>query len=358
MQAVALALEHLRRAGVVVLTDHGGAAHLVVAAEAATGLALELMTEHGAGEIRLITAGALPAPMQGYATLYVSERGVLDAEGAADAAVDLVRLAGLQPQALLRGVAAQDAESFAQTHDLPTVTVAALVQHRLRSEAMLDYVAVADLPTAFADRPFRAHSFLSRLDGVEHLALVSPGVAEGAPLVRVHSECLTGDAFGSLRCDCGPQLQESMRRLALTSGGILIYMRGHEGRGIGLANKMRAYALQDQGLDTVEANRALGLPDDARDFAQAAQMLRALGHDEVRLLSNNPEKAASLQRHGINVTRVEPLIMPPNPFNARYLETKAQKFGHALPLPVGNSLRAHFKVTTIAHSPLGLAWEL
>lgn len=352
MQAVALALEHLRRDGVVVLTDHDGAAHLVVAADA-SGPALDLMTRHGTGETRR------PGAAEGDP---VSAGGVLEREAPAEAALDLVRLAGLPPLALMRDLSAPEAEAIARAQGLPQVSVADVIQHRLRTETMLDYVAVADLPTAFADRPFRAHSFLSRLDGVEHLALVSPGKAQGAPLVRVHSECLTGDAFGSLRCDCGPQLQESMRRLALTEGGILIYMRGHEGRGIGLANKMRAYALQDQGLDTVEANRALGLPDDARDFAQAAQMLRALGHEEVRLLSNNPEKAASLQRHGITVSRVEPLVMPPNPFNARYLETKAQKFGHALPLPEpmpgGNSLRTHFHVTTIAHSPLGLAWEL
>lgn len=358
MQAVALALERLRRAGVVVLIDHSGTAHLVLAAEAATGPALDLVTEHGAGKILLATAAALPPIVQGHAPLAVTAGGVLEVEGPAEAAVDLARLAGLQPQALLRELGSHDAAAFARAQCLPLLTVADLTQHRLRTETVLDYVAVADLPTAFADRPFRAHSFLSRLDGVEHLALVSPGVAEGAPLVRVHSECLTGDALGSLRCDCGPQLQESMRRLAQTPGGILVYMRGHEGRGIGLANKMRAYALQDQGLDTVEANRALGLPDDARDFAQAAQMLRALGHDEVCLLSNNPEKAASLQRHGIKVIRIEPLIMPPNPFNMRYLETKAQKFGHTLPLSGSNSLRAHFKASTSAHSPLGLAWEL
>ena len=199
----------------------------------------------------------------------------------------------------------------------------------------VDFIAVADLPTVYSATPLRAHSFRSRLDGVEHLALVTPGIAEGAPLVRVHSECLTGDALGSLRCDCGPQLQESMRRLAASAGGVLIYLRGHEGRGIGLANKMRAYALQDKGMDTVEANRALGLPDDARDYAAAAHMLHALGHHQVRLLSNNPDKAAALRRHGIEVVQVEPLVIAASPFNAHYLDTKARKFGHALPLLPG-----------------------
>lgn len=197
---------------------------------------------------------------------------------------------------------------------------------------MIDFIAVADLPTIHSTTPFRAHSFRSRVDGTEHLALVTPGKATSAPLVRMHSECLTGDAFGSLRCDCGPQLQESLRRLAASPGGILLYLRGQEGRGIGLANKMRAYALQDQGMDTVEANRALGLPDDARDYAEAAQMLRALGAAQVRLLSNNPDKVTSLRRYGIEVAAVEPLVIAANPFNAHYLDTKARKFGHALPI--------------------------
>lgn len=200
------------------------------------------------------------------------------------------------------------------------------------ARSFVDFVAVADLPTAYAPVPFRAHSFRSRIDGTEHLALVSPGKALGAPLVRMHSECLTGDALGSLRCDCGPQLQESLRRLAASPGGMLVYLRGQEGRGIGLANKMRAYALQDRGMDTVEANRALGLPEDARDYAEAAEILRALGAPRVRLLTNNPEKVTALRRHGVEVTAVEPLVIAANPFNAGYLDTKARKFGHSLPL--------------------------
>jgi 3,4-dihydroxy 2-butanone 4-phosphate synthase/GTP cyclohydrolase II len=191
---------------------------------------------------------------------------------------------------------------------------------------LVEQVDVADLPTAHG--PFRAHAFRAR-SGVEHLALVAPGTAQ-TPLVRMHSECLTGDALGSLRCDCGPQLQESLRRLSANPGGILLYLRGHEGRGIGLANKIRAYALQDQGLDTHEANRALGLPADGRDYAEAAAMLRALDAPRIRLLTNNPDKVATLRRHGIDVALVEPLVMPSNPFNAGYLRTKAEKFGHNL----------------------------
>jgi 3,4-dihydroxy 2-butanone 4-phosphate synthase / GTP cyclohydrolase II len=261
-----------------------------------------------------------------------ADGGQLENAEMPEAAVDLARLAGLAPQALLRALQPQDLWAFAKHHGLPVVTVAELALYRRRTEAVLELVAVADLPTRHASLPFRAHSFRSSFDAVEHLALVSPGEGKGDPLVRIHSECLTGDAFGSLRCDCGPQLDESMRRIAASPGGVLIYMRGHEGRGIGLSNKMRAYALQDKGLDTVQANRALGLPEDARDFAHAAQILRMLGHGAVRLLTNNPEKAASLQRHKMTVSQIEPLVIPPNPFNARYLDTKALKFDHTLPV--------------------------
>lgn len=341
MQTVPLALEHLQRGGIVLLTDHDGVGYLALAAQLANNQTVDLMSNAGAGGFQLAVATAdvdrhdgmaLNAVLPEFLPVLASADGLLHHEGLAEAAVDLARLSGLRQQVLLRPVPLQDLRTFANRHALPMLTIAALAHHRRRTETDLDFVAVADLPTAYSDRPFRAHSFESRVDGVEHLALVSPGQAVGPPLVRIHSECLTGDAFGSLRCDCGPQLQESLRRLATSPGGILVYMRGHEGRGIGLANKMRAYALQDQGLDTVEANRALGLPDDARNYAQAAQMLRALGHDQVRLLSNNPDKAASLRRHGIKVAKVEPLVMASNPFNARYLDTKAVKFGHALPL--------------------------
>ena len=313
MQTVPLALEHIRRGGIVLLTDHVGIGHLALAAHRAPTNAVDEMARFGTGVFQLaVTAGDFDQPdgdalipaLPEFQILVASVDGLLHREGLAEAAVDLARLSGLYPQTLLRAVAPQDLKVFAKRHGLPRLTIADLAHHRRRYETVLDFVAVADLPTAYSDHPFRAHSFQSRLDGVEHLALVAPGTAISAPLVRIHSECLTGDAFGSLRCDCGPQLQESLRRLAASPGGILVYMRGHEGRGIGLANKMRAYALQDQGMDTVEANRALGLPDDARDYAQAAQILRILGHDQIRLLSNNPEKAASLKRHGIRVAKV------------------------------------------------------
>jgi 3,4-dihydroxy 2-butanone 4-phosphate synthase/GTP cyclohydrolase II len=338
MQTVSLALEHFRRGGLVLLLDEAGLGHLVLSAEQARGDEIALMKSAGVDRFILalgaadrdhpVSTTALPE----HVVATACEGGLLQVEGLLEAAVDIAKLSGLAPQTLVRALQPQDVWAFAERHELPVVTVEELTLYRRRTEAVLELVAVVDLPTRHALQPFRAYSYRSSFDEVEHLALVSPGQPDGDPLVRIHSECLTGDAFGSLRCDCGPQLDESMRRLAASPGGILVYMRGHEGRGIGLSNKMRAYALQDKGLDTVQANRALGLPADARDFAHAAQILRALGHNSVRLLTNNPEKAASLQRHQIEVSQIEPLVIPPNPFNARYLDTKALKFDHTLPV--------------------------
>jgi 3,4-dihydroxy 2-butanone 4-phosphate synthase/GTP cyclohydrolase II len=338
MQTVPLALEHFRRGGLVLLIDPAGMGYLVLAAERAHGAKLALMKSAGVDDFILtLTATELSwrvenSDLPKCQVVSTREGGLLQSEETPEAAADIARLSGLGPQSLLRALQPQDVWAFAERHEVPVVTVEELILYRRRTEAVLELVAVADLPTRHAAQPFRAYSYLSSYDGVEHLALVSPGQPTGDPLVRIHSECLTGDAFGSLRCDCGPQLDESMRRLGTSPGGILIYMRGHEGRGIGLSNKMRAYALQDKGLDTVQANRALGLPADARDFAHAAQILRALGRTAVRLLTNNPEKAASLERHQIAVTQIEPLVISPNPFNARYLDTKALKFDHALPV--------------------------
>lgn len=190
-------------------------------------------------------------------------------------------------------------------------------------------IARARMPSAFSEGELEMRAFRDTATGIEHVALVKLLTA-GVPLVRIHSECLTGEAFGSLRCDCGPQLQEAIRQVDASSGGAVIYLRGHEGRGIGLANKIRAYALQDKGLDTVEANLALGFTADARDFAVAARILEALGMTEVALLSNNPAKALALQDHGITIATVHPIEIDPNPHNKRYLAVKRDKFGHAL----------------------------
>ena len=264
--------------------------------------------------------------------------GVLQRNGHTEGAVDLMRLAGLRPAAVICEVMNKDGtmarraelQGFARAHDLPILTIADIAQYRLATETLVDLVAEASLPVGPDGHRLRALAFRHQIDGGEHLVLVNPGTPEGPALVRVHSECLTGDALGSRRCDCGPQLEESLRRVSATPGAVLVYLKGHEGRGIGLANKIRAYALQDSGLDTVEANRALGLPDDARDYSVAAQVLRHLGRTRVRLLSNNPEKREQLARYGIEVTGLEPLVIGRSSFNAAYLATKAEKFGHVL----------------------------
>ena len=337
MQTVALALEEFRRGGIVLLLGPDGSGHLILAAEHVTAKAAEFMVTNGTGAFKLAATAAehnQPAAnpnLPAFELSLATNSWPRQSTEPVDMATEVARMSGMSSPVLVRALKPQDVSAFAACHDLKTVSFDDLARHRLRNEAALDLVAVADLPTPHSDLPFRAYSYRSRFDGIEHLALVSPGTAIDAPLVRIHSECLTGDAFGSLRCDCGPQLDESLRRLGASPGGILIYMRGHEGRGIGLSNKMRAYALQDQGMDTVEANRALGLPEDARNFSHAAQILRALGHEKIRLLTNNPEKAASLRRHKIDVVNLVPLVTKPNAFNIRYLNTKSRKFGHALP---------------------------
>ncbi len=212
-------------------------------------------------------------------------------------------------------------------------------------ESLVEELAQARLPSAHAPDGLIVRAFRSRQDGSEHLALVKGVLAQGAPaqeppapgaatqgaLVRVHSECLTGDALGSLRCDCGEQLRAAIGLIGASPNGALIYLRGHEGRGIGLANKIAAYALQDQGLDTAQANAALGFAPDIRDYRVAADILRAIGLDDIRLLTNNPLKGAALRRYGVRVREDVPLVLPSNPHNAEYLATKRDKMGHRLP---------------------------
>lgn len=264
--------------------------------------------------------------------------GVLARNGHTEGATDLMGMAGLDPAAVICEVMRDDGqmarrpdlETFAKTHNLPILTIKEIAEHRIRTEVLVEEVASAALPTAFSATPMRVHAFKSAVDGVEHLALVKHPLPD-VPLVRLHSECLTGDALGSLRCDCGQQLQEALRRISEDeTGGVVIYMRGQEGRGIGLANKIKAYALQDEGQDTVEANMSLGFSPDGRDYGIAAQILKALGVDKVNLLSNSPQKAEALERYGIGVKKRTPLVVAPNPFNLRYLTTKSAKFGHKL----------------------------
>ena len=245
----------------------------------------------------------------------------------------------MQPAALLAEVVNDDGsmarlpdlERFAQEHGLLMTSIADLIAYRRQREKLVRHVSSARMPTAHGD--FIAHVYESVLDGEQHLALVRGTIDPARPvLVRVHSECLTGDVFGSRRCDCGEQLDAALERIASEGSGVVVYLRGHEGRGIGLAHKLRAYALQEQGLDTVEANLALGLPVDTRSYGVGAQILADLGVGQMRLMTNNPAKCAGLDGDRLELVERVPLVVSPVAENLRYLKTKQEKLGHALQL--------------------------
>ena len=263
--------------------------------------------------------------------------GVLVRRGHTEAAVDLCRLAGRAPAGVICEVVEEDGSMsrlpslrrLADERGWPLVSIADLVEHRRRTEALIEHVVTTRLPTTHGE--FVAHGFRSGIDGTEHVALVHGDITTGTPLVRVHSECLTGDVFGSLRCDCGPQLDAAQEAIVEAGAGVVVYVRGHEGRGIGLVDKLRAYAAQDEGADTVDANADLGLPIDARDYTHAAQVLRELGVLSLRLLSNNPDKVEALTALGIEVTGRVALPAGVTADNLRYLRTKRDRMGHDLP---------------------------
>jgi 3,4-dihydroxy 2-butanone 4-phosphate synthase/GTP cyclohydrolase II len=264
--------------------------------------------------------------------------GVLVRRGHTEAAVDLATLAGLTPAGVLVEVVNDDGtmkrapelRAFADEHGLAMISIEDLVRHRRRHERHVERVAETRLPTAHGD--FTAYGYRITIDDSEHLALVHGDISGDEPvLTRVHSECLTGDVFASRRCDCGPQLDEAMQRIADEGRGVVIYLRGHEGRGIGLVAKLQAYQLQEGGRDTVDANLDLGLPADGRHYGTATQVLRDLGVERVRLLTNNPDKVSSLEDFGITVAERVPLAIHPNDHNLDYLVTKRDRMGHELP---------------------------
>ncbi|MEU0333772.1 bifunctional 3,4-dihydroxy-2-butanone-4-phosphate synthase/GTP cyclohydrolase II [Streptomyces sp. NPDC006193] len=326
-----------------------------VDASAAHGVTTGISAADRATTLQLLASGtAGPADLvrPGHVfPLRARPGGVLTRNGHTEAAVDLARLAGLRPAGAIVEIAGEDGRMlrlpelipFARKHGLTIISIEDLIAYRRSTElpAPLDREAPPGGPAVRREAEthlptrhgaFRAYGYRSAADGVEHVALVHGEIGDGEDvLVRVHSECLTGDVFGSLRCDCGPQLDTALERIHGRGRGVVVYLRGHEGRGIGLLSKLRAYALQEQGHDTLDANLELGLPADARDYGAGAQILADLGVRSVRLMTNNPDKTDALLRHGLRVTGREPMPVQAGEHNLRYLRTKRDRMGHDLP---------------------------
>ncbi len=315
--------------------------HFTVTVDAAEGITTGISAADRARTIRLL-ADPHSAPddlvRPGHINPLVAKPGgVLRRAGHTEAAVDLARLAGLREAGVLieimnpDGTMARmpDLQKFAAKHGLKLCTIEALIEYRRSRERLVERVEVVDMPTDYGD--FRLHHYRTTLDDIHHVALVKGEIDPETPtLVRVHSECLTGDIFGSRRCDCGSQLHAAMQQVEKEGRGVVLYMRGHEGRGIGLHGKIKAYRLQEQGLDTVEANLKLGYPMDLRDYGMGAQILHDLGVRKIRLMTNNPRKIVGLEGHNLTIVERVPVRSEPHPHNAQYLATKKKRMGHLL----------------------------
>jgi 3,4-dihydroxy 2-butanone 4-phosphate synthase/GTP cyclohydrolase II len=312
-----------------------------VSVDAATGITTGISAADRARTIRVMAdphGGPDDLVQPGHVfPLQARGGGVLRRAGHTEAAVDLARLAGLQPAAVICEILKADGTmarlpdllKLKKKHGLKLCSIRDLIAYRRRSEKLVTCEQVVKMPTDAGE--FDLHLYQSVVDGTHHLALVKGAISPECPtLVRVHSECLTGDVFGSLRCDCGVQLKQAMRMIEADGAGVLLYMRQHEGRGIGLPAKIHAYKLQEQGLDTVEANERLGFPSELRDYGIGAQILADLGVRRMRFLTNNPRKVVGLEAFGLEIVEIVPVRCEPNPHNARYLETKKRKLGHML----------------------------
>jgi 3,4-dihydroxy 2-butanone 4-phosphate synthase / GTP cyclohydrolase II len=290
------------------------------------------------------TAGDLARPGHIFPLRY-RDGGVLKRAGHTEAGIDLARMAGCYPAGVLAEIVNDDGtmqrmpelKQFAAEHELVLVTIADLIRYRRHREKLVRRVSEARIPTQYGD--FTAHVFESLLDGTEHLAFVRGEVSgKNDVLVRVHSECLTGDVFGSLRCDCGVQLDRALERVAREGEGVVVYLRGHEGRGIGLGHKLRAYSLQDQGRDTVEANLELGFPADSREYGIGSQILVDLGVTTMRLMTNNPAKYGGIEGYGLEIVERVPMQIEPTDENIAYLRAKQEKLGHLLEITTDEEL--------------------
>jgi len=311
-----------------------------VSVDAAKGITTGISAADRAAAVRVLVdpdATPLDLVQPGHIfPLQAKPGGVLQRSGHTEATVDLSRLAGLQPAGICCEIMNDDGSmarlpdlmEFAAKHGLKIATVEDLIAYRRRNERLIEGEQIIHLPTDYGD--FKLHMYRSLVDGAHHLALVKGEIDPAHPtLVRVHSECLTGDVFGSMRCDCGSQLHSALKQIEQAGNGVLVYMR-QEGRGIGLQAKIHAYKLQEEGLDTVEANEKLGFPAELREYGIGAQILADLGVHKMRFLTNNPKKVVGLEAYGLEIVEIVPIRTQPNPHNAKYLETKRTKMGHLL----------------------------